>query len=294
MSCVKKFIVHFLYDHFLPIMINRRWKATYGYKIDWRKPRNINEKMWWLACYGDTSLWPLCADKYRVREYVTDKGLSHLLVKMYGVWKDANDINFDSLPEKFILKCNHDSGTAVVVDKSKPYCKDEIIEKLNASLSKKFGYSTGELFYNKIKPCIIAEEFLENPKCVFSDSLVDYKVWCFDGKPFCTWTCHNRTNESTYVNIYDNDWNVHPEYSIFTDHYRDGKGVVPKPATFDEMMSSAAILSKGFPEVRVDFYEVDGKLYFGELTFMTYFGQIDFYTPEFLQLLGNQCKISNK
>ena len=90
------------------------------------------------------------------------------------------------------------------------------------------------------------------------------------------------------------NWQVHPEYSVFTDHYRDGQGKVPKPQTFDEMLETASILSKGFPEVRVDFYEVDGKLYFGELTFMTLFAQIDFYTPEFLKQLGDQCVLPQK
>ena len=90
------------------------------------------------------------------------------------------------------------------------------------------------------------------------------------------------------------DWKVRPECSVFTDHYRDGKGMVPKPETFDKMMEAASILSKGFPEVRVDFYEVDGKLYFGELTFMTLYGQIDFYTKDFLVELGNQCVLPSK
>lgn len=286
---LKKSIVYFLYDHCLAYMINRRWKSRYGHKIDWRNPRNINEKMWWLACHGDTSMWHICADKYRVRQFVKDRGLEHLLIKLYGVWDNANDINYDALPDKFILKCNHDSGTSVVVDKALPFNKDEINTKLNIALSYKFGYSTGETFYNKIKPLIIAEEFLVDNVNTFSSSLVDYKVWCFNGKPYCTWACHSRTKGCTYVNIYDMNWNVHPELTIPTDHYRDGKGVVPKPKTFDEMMEAASVLSKGFPEVRVDFYEVNGKLYFGEMTFMTCFAEINHYTPEFLVELGEQC-----
>lgn len=291
---IKTYLIHFLYDHFLPHMINLRWEKTYGHKIDWNAPKDINEKMQWLVCFGDTSKWSLCADKYRVRDYLKEKGLEHLTVKLYGVWQDANDIDYDSLPERFILKCNHDSGTCEVVDKSKAFDKAAINQRLNAALKVQFGYINGETYYNKIKPCIIAEEFLESHDSDFSTSLVDYKVWSFAGKPYCTWACHNRDKHCTYVNVYDMDWQVHPEYSVFTDHYRDGQGKVPKPKTFDQMMKAASILSEDFPEVRVDFYEVDGKLYFGELTFMTLFGQIDFYTKEFLVKLGDQCKLPIK
>ena len=286
---LKTRLIRFVYDHFLPCMVNRRWQATYGYKIDWNKPRDINEKMQWLNCFSDTKLWSLCADKYRVREFLEERGLGHLAVRLYGVWQNANDIDFDNLPETFVLKCNHDSGTSIIVDKRKPFDKEEIVFKLNEALKVKYGYINGELFYNRIKPCVIAEEFLQDKTCDFSSTLVDYKIWCFDGKPYCTWACYNRVDGHTFVNVYDKNWKVHPECSVFNDHYRDGKGKVPKPETHGQMMEVAAVLSKGFPEVRVDLYEVNGKLYFGELTFMTAFGQIDFYTKEFLLELGDQC-----
>jgi len=286
---LENFIRNFIWDHFRPYWINHLWKGRYGYKIDWNNPRDINEKMQWLACFGDTSKWSLCSDKYRVREFLKERGLEELTVKLYGVWENADEIDYEALPDKFILKCNHDSGTCIVVDKAQPYDKKAINNDLNKALNTKFGYINGETYYNTIKPCIIAEEFLESHDCTFSSSLVDYKVWSFDGKPYCTWACHNRDKHCTYVNVYDMDWNVRPECSVFTDHYRDGKGMVPKPKTLDKMMEAASILSKGFPEVRVDFYEVDGRLYFGELTFMTLYGQIDFYTKDFLIELGNQC-----
>lgn len=292
-NILKREIRHFIWDHFRPYWINHLWQGQYGYKIDWNNPKDINEKMQWLACYGDTTKWALCSDKYRVRGFLKERGLEKLTVKLYGVWENADDIDYDALPDKFILKCNHDSGTCIIVDKSQPFDKNAINRTLNEALKRKFGYVNGETYYNRIKPCIIAEEFMVSHNCTFSSSLVDYKVWSFDGKPYCTWACHNRDKHCTYVNVYDMDWNVRPECSVFTDHYRDGQGMVPKPETFDQMMEAAAILSKGFPEVRVDFYEVDGKLYFGELTFMTLSGQIDFYTKDFLKELGDQCILPN-
>lgn len=291
---IRTVIRNFMWDHYRAYMINHIWQGRYGYKIDWNNPKDINEKMQWLATYSDTYLWSLCSDKYRVREFIKQRGLEHLTVKLYGVWNNADEIDYDSLPEKFVLKCNHDSGTCEIVDKSKGFDKNEINARLNNALKVRFGYINGETYYNRIKPCIIAEEFLESKNCTFSTSLVDYKVWSFDGKPYCTWACHNRDKHCTYVNVYDMNWQVHPEYSVFTDHYRDGEGKVPKPLAFDEMMNAASILSKGFPEVRVDFYEVDGKLYFGELTFMTLSALIDFYTPDFLKQLGDQCVLPIK
>ncbi len=140
-------------------------------------------------------------------------------------------------------------------------------------------------------PLVIAEEYLVEHNNTISSSLIDYKIWCFDGKPYSIWACYNRTKDSVLVNSYDLEWNCLPEKSIFTKHYQNGKGLLPKPKCLNRMLEAASILSKGMPEVRVDFYEVDGNVYFGELTFATLAGHIDFYTPEFLLELGNQCKL---
>jgi len=117
----------------------------------------------------------------------------------------------------------------------------------------------------------------------------DRKVWCFDGKPYSIWVCYGRSANEVFVNLYDLDWNVHPEVSVFTEHYKDGKGKVPKPECLDSMLAAASKLSEGFPEVRVDFYVNGGKLYFGELTFASLYGKMDFFTDEYLVELGKQC-----
>ncbi len=283
------FIRRFLIDYYPSKFINKVWNHLYGYEIDWNNPRNINEKIQWLSCFSDTSLWSLCSDKYRVRDFIRSKGLDDILIKLLGVWDKAEDIDYDKLPNKFILKCNHDSGSSIIINKSIGFDKYKVNKELNDHLKIKYGYVHGERHYNRIKPCIIAEEFLESPDLGFTTSLVDYKIWCFDGKPYSVWACYSRTKEHTYVNIYDLDWVCHPEFSIFTDHYRDGKGKVPKPKTFDRMLEVASILSKGFPEVRVDFYEVNEKLYFGELTFASICGRMNVYTQEYLEELGRQC-----
>ena len=274
--------------------VDRVWKNEFGYKVDWKNPRDINEKIQWLMCYGDTSLWSDLSDKIKVKEFLESRGYGDLVVPTLGVWERAKDIDYDALPERFVLKCNHDSGSTHIIDKKKGFDKEAINKDLDKHLKVKFGYVNGETYYNRIKSRILAEEYLEAKNEDFSSSAIDYKVWCFDGKPYSVWACYSRSAECAYVNIYDLDWNVHPEYSVFTDHYRNGEGKVPKPKTFDHMMTVAADLSKGFPEVRVDFYEIDGRLYFGEMTFATLAGKINFYTPEYLKELGDHVKLPIK
>ena len=281
-------------DIYPKAVIDIIWQKTYGYKIDWDNPRDINEKIQWLICFGDTSKWPYLADKYLVRDYVAQNGYAHILPNIYGHWDDATNIDFDSLPDQFILKCNHDSNSWHKIDKSKGYNKKEIVESLNYHLKRKWGYVNCEPHYNKIKPLIIAEQLLESKQDTFSSSLVDYKVWCFDGKPYSIWVCYNREHHWAYVNSYDLSWRVHPEHSIFTDHYRNGKGVVPKPEKLNEMLEAASALSKGLPEARIDFYIVDNRLYFGEITLTSMYGRMDFYTKDYLVELGNQIVLPKK
>lgn len=284
----------FLMKHFRRLWVDMVWKRDFGYLPDWKNPRDLNEKIQWLISYGDTSRWSDLADKIKVKEFVKSRGYEDLVVPTLGIWDKAADIDYDKLPDKFVLKCNHDSGSTHIIDKQKGFDKEAVNRDLDYHLGIKYGYAHGELYYNGIEPKILAEEFLDFGENGFSTSVVDYKIWCFDGKPYSIWACHSRSAECTYVNIYDLDWNVHPEYSIFTDHYRNGEGKVPRPKTLDRMLEVAADLSTGLPEVRVDFYEIDGHLYFGEMTFATLAGRINFYTPEYLKELGDHVKLPIK
>ena len=278
-------------DYYPKIIIEKSWKKDFGYSIDWEHPIDINEKIQWLIAFSDTREWSCLADKYLVRDYVASKGYGANLIKLYGVWNKADDIVFDALPDKFVLKCNHDSGSYCIVDKQKGYDKERLVKKLNACLKRKYGYLFCEPHYNKIKPLVIAEEFLEEKNC-FSSSLIDYKVWCFNGRPSSILVCYGRNHHEKFFNIYDLDWNVHPEYSVFSERYKDGQGKVPKPSCLSEMLEIASVLSKGFPEVRVDFYIVKGQVYFGEMTFTDSTGRIRNYSPSYLQELGRQCDLS--
>ena len=240
-------------------------------------------------------MWSQLADKYRVRDYIKGKGLDSLLVKLYGCWEKADDIDWDMLPNQFVLKVNNGSGDVLVCKDKDKLDRIAVIEKYNALLKQKFYELYAEPHYAKIKPCIIAEELLDcNKQSIPSDTLIDYKVWCFNGQPDFIWTCYNRTPERVEVGCYDLQWNYHEEYSNFTSHYVKAQKLLPKPKHLDKLIEYATILSDSFPEVRVDFYEVDDKIYFGEMTFTSKAGYMDFYTDEFQIELGNKVTLPSQ
>lgn len=282
----------FLGRYFPKKLSSMRYKAHYGVDIDWKHPKTIDEKINWLKYNTDTSMWTRLADKYRVRQYVTDCGLDDILVPLYGKWDNAADIDWDSLPRQFVMKTNNASKSVLI-------CKDKDsldtaywTKEVDKWMHSDYSAEKGEIHYRGIPPCIIAEKLLDATKQpVPSSSLIDYKVWAFDGKPAYIWCCLNRTQDSVEVITYDTQWDAHPEYSEDYYHFIPTDKRLPRPITLDKMLDAAARLSKGFPQVRVDFYEVDGKLYFGEMTFTSSAGINGFYTKEFLLELGHLTKL---
>lgn len=288
-----KFHTKFLLSH-PKYAIRYYLKNNTGVKMDFKTPKDINQKINWLKLYGDTSRWPMLADKWAVRHFVEEQGLADILVKNYGHWNDANHINFEKLDYPCVIKTNHGSGMNLFLHK-KPNENEvpAIRKKLNTWLHTPFADSFVEPHYSKIKPCLLAEELLveKNP---ISTSIVDYKVFAFNGEVAVIWACCNRTQERVEVATYDLDWNFHPEYSIFNEHYAKGEmsGKLPKPLNLKKMIEAASKLSKGEPQARIDFYEVNGKLYFGEITMTSQGGYMSFFTHDFLLALGNRCKLS--
>ena len=276
------------WDHRHPQRIQRIWKKTFGRKIDWNNPRDLNEKIQWLICFSDTSSWTRLSDKIQVREYVKEKGLGDLLVPMFGSWKRSADIPYDELPEKFVLKCNHDSGSTHIVDKHSD--RMQVNQELDRALETSLGYRFGETFYNPIPPTILAEEYLDSG----AERPVDYKVWCLDGKPYCIFTCHGRTKKHLYINVFSTSWEPRTDVCVYSDHFRDGQFRAPRPTRLEEMLAAARTLAEGFPEVRVDFYEVNGVLYFGELTFASASGMMDYFTRDFLLEMGAKVTLPER
>lgn len=255
-------------------------------------PKDLNEKINYLKFYGDTSKWPMLTDKYAVRKYIESIGLGDTLVKLYGKWDSVEDIDWDSLPDKFVMKCNNGSGDVLI-------CKDKAKLNIEATkryfdkmLHREFGVVSGEPHYALIKPCIIAEELLDaSTQPCGSSSLVDYKIWCFNGNPHSVWCCYNRKQYHANVGVYDLNWQYHPEASVFTKHYIMGRQQLPKPTCLDRMIEVAEKLSVGFPVLRVDLYEVNGHVYFGELTFTSQSGCMDYFSKEYLNEVGNLIRL---
>ena len=273
--------------------ISCKYKKKLGKNIDWDHPRDLNEKICWLAACTDTSEWTRLANKYTVREYVAAKGFEENLVDLYGRWEKAENIDWDRLPDRFVMKANNGyDGHLICYDKSLLDIASET-KRFKKLLRKRFGYDTFEPHYTRIKPCIIAEELLDPGKqAVVSSSLVDYKIWCFNGKAEHIWVYSNRTEDSVEFGIYDPDWNYHPEWAVATSCFLKQCIPLPKPETLPQMIEMAEQLSEGFPEVRVDMYEVDGRVRFGEMTFTSGGGCMNHFDAGYLVHLGEKVDLN--
>lgn len=269
------------------------YQRAFHKKQNLNNPKNLIEKINWLQYNSDTSMWTKCADKYRMREYIKECGLENNLPILYGHWDNPEDIDFDSLPHEFVLKSNNGCGTVKIVKDKSVIDKSETIRLLKKWL-KPYGYVGGQTHYLRIRPCIIAEQLLhqDSKEKEFSpNSLVDYKMWCINGEPESIWVAYNR-HDAFFVNmaLYDREWNPIPQYLRNTNlETYNPKDIIPKPSCLEEMLEIARILSKPFPELRLDFYVIDGKPYIGELTFTSGYG---FYTEEYYDYLGHKMDIS--
>lgn len=261
-------------------------------------PQDLNEKILWVALNTDTTEWSRLADKYEVREYVRECGLEEILIPQYGLWNSMSEVDFDKLPNSFILKPTHGSGDVVVVrDKTKADLK-AISAKIQEELDVRLITSSAELHYARIPHRVIAERLLANDAVSekYSSTLIDYKIWVFNGKVHYVWVCMNRfvkNKDGAEVMTYDRDWNPHPEYCRITPDFTLATPM-PKPACYEHMLEVAERLSKPFPVVRCDLYNLNGKIYFGEMTFTSYGGIMDFYSDEFLKKAGSEIDLTTE
>lgn len=294
------FIYKFLKEHFLRLVvlynpikeIDRCYFKTFHRHCNLDNPQDLIEKIFWMELHADTSMWTLCADKYRVREYVDKCGLLKYMPQLYGHWDNAKEIDLTGLPNDFVVKSNNGCGTvSIVKDKSKLNLK-RFRREMRQWLITPYGYTNASLHYTKIAPCIIAEALLSNDYPQLSPiSLVDFKVWCFNGQPEWIWVAYNRKWGSLNMKLYDCDWIEHQEYlDLNQSHYLyNANDSIEKPACLEEMLDIAKRLSNPFPEVRVDFYIVNSKPVIGELTFSTGYG---YFKESFYRTLGEKVDLS--
>ena len=274
------------------------WWKSYHTSFPWRNPITLNEKISYLSGSSDTSLWSLYTDKFEVRKHIEELGLKNILTKCYGVWESTDEIDFSALPDSFAIKCTHDCGSTIIVEK-RPSELDiqKIKNKLNKHFSKKYGYETVEPHYTKIKPRIMAEELLPNiTNGLVSCSAVDYKIWCINNKAEWIMVCYDRNmgiddSHTAIFDLYDvKSWEPIRQY--LSEQYRQAcfKNI-PKPTNYDQMIKIAEILSAGFPVVRIDLYNINGKIFFGEMTFTEQGGRTCCYTEDFQKIIGEKIKI---
>ena len=267
---------------------NARYAFIYflrtGKKLNLRNPKDFNEKQFWLARYWRHPLRTKCADKYRVREYLEQKGCSDVLNELYGVYDRAEDIDFDKLPQKFVIKCNHGCGFNIICEDKSKLDIIAVIKQLNKWMNFQFGRGI-ENQYKNIERKIIVEKFLEGR----NGEMMEYQLFCFNGEPMFFLARNDlRKSEvdkasSVFAISYDKFWN-RVYYRKNEEQY---KIELAKPVNYDKMIAYATTLCVDFPHVRVDFYEIDDKLVFGELTFSSHGGVLSNYKQEILDKYGD-------
>ena len=266
--------------------IKRQFQAAMGETLNIENPQTFNEKLQWLKVYDRKDLYTTLVDKYRVKQYVADKIGDEYIIPTYGVWDKFEEIDFNVLPDKFVLKCTHDSGGIIVCTDKKSLDKKKARKKIERCLQRNYYLSYREWPYKDVEPRIIAEKYIAKD----GTDIPDYKLMCFDGEVKCSFVGSERHGmEGLKVTFYDLDWNEMP----FERHYPKSTYPLPRPEKYEEMIRLAEILSKNIPFVRVDFYEVDGKIYFGEMTFFPGSGLEEFTPKKWDYVLGSWINLAN-
>ena len=274
---------------------NARYKFIYflrtGKLLNLKNPQDLNEKMFWLSRYWRNPLITFCSDKYKVRQFLEEKGCGDILNEQYGVYDSGEEIDFDKLPNKFVLKCNHGSRMNIIVEDKSKINIPEVVATLNKWVKFQYGRGT-EWQYRAIEPKILAEKYLESQ----DGKMIEYQIFCFNGNPMF-FLVRNDLRKSEvdkasieYAVSYTMDW----KRVYMRKDEEQFNFELPKPANYEKMIEYAKRLSDGFPQVRVDYYEIDDKLVFGELTFSSNGSVQSNYKDEYIVSLGKEIQLPEK
>lgn len=261
------------------------FKSCMGYWPDLKHPKTFNEKLQWLKLYDRRPEYTIMVDKFKVKKYVADIIGEQYIIPTLGVWDNPEDIDWDSLPNQFVLKCTHDSGGLVICRDKSTLDKDFAVQKLSKSLNTNYYLQGREWPYKNVPRRIIAEKYMAD----INGDLPDYKFFCFNGKVEALFVATERQNpnEEVKFDFFDAEFNHLP----FRQGHDHAKITPKKPLNFDLMKEIAAKLSKGIPHVRVDFYEVGDKVFFGELTLHHFGGFVPFDPKEWDSRFGDMLVI---
>jgi hypothetical protein len=272
--------------HFIPDgpYIHLQYFLHMKKRLSLSPPRTFNEKIQWLKLHDKQEFYTGVVDKYNVREYVEQRIGKEHLIPLIGLWDNVEEIDFKQLPGSFVLKCTHDSGSVVICKNKDNFdivsAKKELLECLKQNMY----YNGREWPYKNVLPRIIGEELLVDTN---TGDLKDYKFMCFNGEPKCIFTGSNRHNGELYITFFDLSWNILP----FERHYHSDPNEIIKPKYLAEMIELARVLAKDFTFVRVDFYETNNNIYFGELTLYPGSGFEEFRPEKWDLQMGEWLKL---
>ena len=265
-------------------LIEKEYLKVFGNILDWNNLRTYTEKMQWEKIYDKNPIKTTLTDKYAVREWVEGKIGKDYLIPLIGVWDSFDNIDFDLLPKQFVLKTNHGTGTNLIVKDKNKINMRRAKRMFDDWMKTDYAFTNSlQLHYRDIKRKIIAEKYLETNL----GELQDYKFLCFDGKPCFCWVDLGRYSKHTRT-VFDMNWKLQPWTQA---SYGIANYDIPMPKNFDMMIDIANILSKGFSHVRVDLYNIDGKIYFGEMTFTNGSGLDPIIPKEYDKVLGDYWKL---
>ncbi len=258
-----------------------KYRHNFGKTLDLEHPVEFQEKIQWLKLYNRKPEMTMKVDKYQVKEYVASIiGLEHIIPTL-GVWDSFDDINFNELPNTFVLKCTHDSGGLIICRDKSNFNKHSAKKELTAALKAKNWFNGREWPYKNVKPRILAEKFMTDN---INEDLVDYKFYCFNGKPVYCQVIKDRSNKET-IDFFDMEWNHQPFIGLNPNAVHSSIDI-PKPVRLWEMKDIATKLSEGEPFVRIDLYDINNAVYFGEITYYPSGGIGSFIPKEYNLRLG--------
>ena len=285
----KKVIFYFgIHGHFRFLSDSQFVKMMYWTRFgkipNLEDPKSYNEKLQWLKLHDRCPAYCTMVDKYEVKKYVSSLIGEAYIIPTLGVWDSPEEIDFDSLPNQFVLKCTHDSGGIVICKDKRKLDRKATVRKLQACLKKNYFWSGREWPYRDISPKILAEEYLVDES---GNDLKDYKVLCFDGVPKLIELHAGRYTGHQTQDFYDTEWRKTEISQSGLSEYQSNNVVFPKPESLEKMLRLSEVLSSGLVHVRIDWYSVSGKLYFGEITFFDGSGFDPFDNLEDDLLLGS-------
>lgn len=269
--------------------LKRLFYSIMGNELNLDNPQTFNEKLQWLKLYNRRPEYTMMADKFLVRDYIAKTLGEKYLIPLLGVWDDPDEIDFDALPDRFVLKCNHNSGLGMCICKDKSKLDFEKVRKdLRRGLKQDYYLTGREWPYRDVPRKILAEEYLE----VSGDDLPDYKFHCFNGKVRLILVCCDRFSRGGMTeDFFDENWN---HLDVHRPNMKFSSRELKAPENLGKMIELAEKLSKDIPFVRVDFYDVDGKIRFGELTFFPASGLGQFIPEEWDRILGSYLRLPGK